>query len=285
MMNFKNYSLLQGLLDDEGGAGTPPPAQTTQPPANDTPSELADFLKGIDADLAKEPMLKNYKDINTMVKSLVHAQKSIGKDKVVLPTNKSTKEEWADTFKKLGKPESVDKYGIDTKKSKIGEEFAKGLLDKAFESNLLPAQVTELVKFLEDRATTEVENAKKKLEDEVANDLKGLKAEWGEGYDKQINFAKTAIKELADDGFKTYLKDSGLENDVNLIKFLSKVGQAMGNAEFHGKGAESFGLTNEEVKGKIAAIRSNHNGPLYDKSHGDHKRTVEELENLYKKLN
>ena len=278
--------MLQSGLLDEIPTGNPAPAETAEPaPSSEPPVvDLPEFLKGLDADLAKEPMLKNHKDLNSLIKSYVHAQKAIGKDKVVLPTKNSSKEEWDKVFKALGKPESLEKYGIDAKTSKLGEEMTNALLKQAFDNNLLPSQIKPLVKLLEESLEGEKGKVKAEFEAKLGKELEGLKKEWADGFDKNMTYAKSALKEFADDNFKQYLKDSGMDKDVNLIKLFSKIGKAMGDDQFHGVGAESFNYTQDEIKSKIASIRNDAAGALYNKSHADHKRTVEELERLYKKL-
>lgn len=286
-MLFKNYARLQsGLLDDLPPNDAPPAdAPPADAPPAEPPADIPEFLKTIDAEMLKEPMLKNHKDLNSLVKSYIHAQKSIGKEKIVVPSAKSSAEEWERAFKALGKPEDITKYGVDTSKSKLGKEVADKILESAFANHMLPNQVKELLGTFESLMEGSKESAKANLDKRLAEELDGLKKEWADGYDKNMFYAKTALKEFADDNFKTYLKDSGLDKDVNLIKLFSKIGKAMGDDEFKGVGSESFNLTKDEIGARISEIKTKNSAALYDKTHQDHARIMQELENLYKKLN
>src|SRR2546426_8039777 len=88
--------------------------------ASDKGNQVPDWRagSGIAADdpIWKEKSLETVKDVPSLVKGFVEAQKMIG-GSIRLPNDKMKPEEaekaWGDIFTKLGRPENADKY--DTK--------------------------------------------------------------------------------------------------------------------------------------------------------------------------
>ena len=80
----------------------------------DAPVETgsSDWLDSIEESLKTEPSLSDIKDVNSLAKSYVHAQKMIGADKIVMPNDKSTDDEWNDFYEKLGRPENMSSSSL-----------------------------------------------------------------------------------------------------------------------------------------------------------------------------
>ena len=60
-----------------------------------------------------ERCLDNIKNINSLVNSYVHAQHAIGANKVPLPNENSTEEDWAAFYKACGRPDAETDYKTD----------------------------------------------------------------------------------------------------------------------------------------------------------------------------
>jgi len=72
------------------------------------------FLDQLPDDLRAEPSLKNFTNVGDMAKSLVHAQKMIGMDKIPVPAKHSTEDDWNVIYSKLGRPETQNDYQFET---------------------------------------------------------------------------------------------------------------------------------------------------------------------------
>lgn len=94
-------------------------------------------------DLKTDPSLKTIQDIPGLAKSYIHSQKMIGKDKIVLPNEFATKEEWDDVFNKLGRPPSPEEYKIDGEATDLINNFKPVAHNLGLNNN----QVQELIKF------------------------------------------------------------------------------------------------------------------------------------------
>ena len=75
--------------------------ESAQPTATATPQTFVDTL---DESIRGEPSLKNFNDANTLAKSYLSAQRMIGLDKIAIPNQNSSQEEWNAAFNCLGRP-------------------------------------------------------------------------------------------------------------------------------------------------------------------------------------
>src|SRR3989304_3701646 len=109
----------------------------------------ADWKEALDAGIKEHPSLSDFKTPADLAKSWVNAQKLIGKEKIPLPGEKATKEDWDVVFSRLGRPEKPEGYTLP--EIEVPEDFplpaeeqAKEFLTKAHEIGMLPSQVNAL---------------------------------------------------------------------------------------------------------------------------------------------
>ena len=275
-----------GALDLTGDqTPTPPVDDNTQtPPVENTPPVEFDWKSKIDPELAKEASLATFTDINDVVKSYVHARRMVGKDKIVLPDPEyATEEEWNNVYKKLGLPEK-DKYKVEFGEAKYDEEFKKAFTENAHAAGVLPKQAQKIWEFMhgqiEGASNKSSEQYKAKLEQDAAN----LQKEWGSGYQAEMETAKQAFRQFADDDTIKYFKESGLASDVNMIKFLNKIGKSLNEDTFDRQTVKHLGVTKEDAQRKINTINGNSKHPYWDAQHPSHKQAVDDMANYYKVL-
>lgn len=204
-------------------------------PTAEPEKEFAPYLKDIelDADLKSDPSLQDFKSVGDVLKSYIHAKRLVGADKVVIPNDKSSKEDWTNVFRKLGVPAELEKYEVSLSEgSKIEKEFFDGFKSKAHELGILPRQAKELLGFLD----TTVDSAGQKRLDEsnskAKSELESLQTEWGKAYDVNVKKANYALSKFADPELVKHLADTGLANNAYLIKMLAKVGGDMAEDNF-----------------------------------------------------
>ena len=70
------------------------------------------WMESLPEDLRGDETLKSIPDLSAMAKMLVSGQKMIGADKIIIPGNESTDEDWGEVFKKLGRPETGEGYEL-----------------------------------------------------------------------------------------------------------------------------------------------------------------------------
>ncbi len=269
------------LLNDDGGQGGGNPPGDNTPPAQIP--EGMEFLKGVDTALLNEPAVKNVKDLNSLVKGYVHAQKMIGADKIVVPSKGAPQEQWNEVFTKLGLP-SKEAYKLNKpEKSNLGDEFYNQATELGHSLGILPHQMQGFVTKLEETTGAQREAhiaaSKRSIEEGIAN----LKSEWGQAFEAKIYNAKEVLNKFGTDEDKKFISESGLGNNPQFIKFLEKVGSSMKEARII-EGKDDSGSP-QDLQGKLDSILRDKNHPYWNRDHVGHANATREVSELFAKLN
>lgn len=270
-----------------GGGGNPTPTPDTTNP-NPTPIPAPQDFKwqdnwkdGLDEELKKEPSLASIKDIPSLVKSYIHGQKMIGKEKIVIPDQFATDEDWQRVYSKLGMPESPDKYEIKNIGEHTDENFVKKFKEVAVKNGILPRQAEKIFEmytgYANELVAAQEEEGKRNFEESVG----ALKKEWGQGYDRKLANASATFSKFADDETKAVFKESGIGNNPKVLKLFASIAEALGEDKFIAPGGDGkLGITPTEAANKINEIMGNKDHAYYHKSHPMHKAAVDEVYRL-----
>jgi hypothetical protein len=279
------YPLMMPLLDGGGSGGEPPQAPTqapTQAPPQAPPQTPSIFPDGLDDEIKNDPSLKvfindNKLDTANLLKSYVHAQKKIGADKVTIPSKNATDEEWAQFYNKLGRPD-LDKY--DLKGEGIDEDTIKGFKEQAYKAGLLPKQAQAVLDWNLAQAKARGDVINKQVADEFEKKVTGLRSEWADAFDHNLQLANRALKEFATPEELQYFKESGLADNVELVKLFHRIGKGLKEDSFDKEAHGSFGLSKEDAQNKINEMYADFTGPYYNSDHPNHKSAVEQMYKL-----
>ncbi len=279
------------LGSGDGGQGnaTPPPTTGNPPPGNTppptTPPGTASWRDTLPDDLKNDVGLQQFQSVENLAKSWRSAQDMVGKKGVVVPGEKATDEEWKSFYKSLGQPDA-DKYSLTTpKETPTNAEFLKGFKETVMKGGLLPKQAQAVLDFCFIQEQTAIEAGKKAFQTQTQEALKGLKTEWGQGYDKQVGFARAAVKEFGTPEDIAYLNESGMGDNPHLIKMLAKAGALLGEDRIRGDGGSGkFGKTPQETQREINDIMGNTAHPYFDTNHPGHAQAVKDMELRYKAM-
>lgn len=295
--HFKMAPLLNGEADGGGAAatdtaGTPDTgtdAAATEPAAQEgidptQPVGETDFPEGLEDDVKNDPSLQVFiKDgkfnYGNMMKSYVHAQKQMGKDKTILPTSESSEEDWNAFFDKLGRP-SIEEYDLEAKLGE-GQELDKDMLNGYKEvvhaAGVLPKQAQGILDWFNAQSVEAQKAMTEKQAEAQTAEMEGLKKEWGEAYEREVSLANRALKEFASPEEIDYLVDSGLADDVKLVRLFNKIGKGLSEDSFDQESHGSFGMTKEEAQTKINNLFADPNGAYLNEDHANHKNAVKEM--------
>lgn len=274
-----------GLLSESGVSV----AQTTQtesaptaPTTGNSTSTTPSWIDSLPEDIKGHASLKNFSDVGSLAKSYVHAQQLMGKKGVIVPTEKSSDEEWQSFYKELGVPE-VDKYSLEAPKDKaVNEELLNKFKAEAAKNGLLPKQAQKMFDFLIGTEEEQMKSASESKAQFAEKSIGALKQEWGEAFDKKVDYARRAVNEFGGDELKQALKNAGLDNHPALVKAFAKAGAFIKEDSLKGDGHRNMSQTPEEIKREISEIMQD---PSYsDKMHGNHLKTFNKVADLYKKL-
>ncbi len=277
-MNFKYFRKMEQAgdpaIDLLGGGGTPP-VDDGIPPVEPT-AITEGWLTGVDAELAGDTSMGAIQDINSLVKSYIHAQKMVGKDKIVLLDEHASDDDRSAFYDKLGRP-ALDKYNVDFGETKYGEDFKKSFVEEAHKSGIMPAQAKQMFDFVHGQIETDSTAAAEARTTAATEAMEGLRKEWGNGFDKQVAAAQQAVNTLADDGFKTYLQESGLASDPTMIKFFAAIGGKLNEDTFDPNTVKHVGLTKDEAQDKIDSIMGNFEHPYWNTAHPGNKKAKADM--------
>jgi phosphoglycolate phosphatase-like HAD superfamily hydrolase len=277
MKFLERYYPKMNLLGNEsaGGGSTPPPSDA--PPASDfTPPEWAKGLS-VEADILKAPMFSSVKTIDDVVKGYYHAQKMVGADKIVVPTKNSSAEEWKAFYNKAGVPEKLEDFIVETPYK--GTDFEKSLIQKAYDLNLRPDQLSEMVNMLESRNDQLIQEYEQEEAQNLAETTDSLRKEWGQAFDRKISEAQKVIKHFGgDELFKEIVSDPSIANNKNVLKLLAEIGGKLNREDtFQSEVVTKFGLTKDEAKKKVNEMMGNMSGPYHNREHAQHKDAVDQM--------
>ena len=88
---------------------------TDTPQTIEQPSTVAKSWKEtISEEFRNDPNISKFTEIDALAKSYINATRMIGQDKVAVPNENSTDDQWNEVYGKLGRPESPDKYKLET---------------------------------------------------------------------------------------------------------------------------------------------------------------------------
>ena len=253
----------------------------------------SDFHSQLAEDLRQEASLQSFKDINSLAKSYVHAQKMIGSS-VRLPSKDSTPEQIAEfydkikdipnianledrstLYTKLGRPESPDKYNYGlpqelTENNQTLNEFSK----VAHELGLNNEQAAKIANFQVQRELQAMEKVK-------ADQIEGeriLKQQWGSDYDTKLSQARAAAKMFATkypEQVQALLSIPTIGNNPAFLDMLSKAGSSL-IEQGHVQGLKSIQVSNAAEK--LKAIKSN---PAFGNSMDpNHNKLIAEYNDL-----
>ncbi|RMF55084.1 hypothetical protein D6745_03215 [Candidatus Woesearchaeota archaeon] len=284
----------QSLLntEDTGTAQQPQATQeTSKDPAPASTPQASEPVKvdwskvreSLPEDLRNDKSLETIKDIEGLVKSYIHAQKAIGKEKIPLPDKHATTEDYINILRKLGSPEKPEDFKVGQSEI-LGEDFVKDFLNDAAKNGLLPWQAESILKDIEKHVSETLEQSKVQEETYIKENIDALRKEWGQAFDEKVQRANAAFKFLVPDPEERQaLIDQGLGVNKAFMKMLAKVSETMKEDDFIGVGEGKFGgMTPEEALQRAREIQGDPNHPYRNPSHPNHKAAKEEVANLYK---
>ena len=258
-------------------APTPVSSGTVLGATNDN----GDWKSSLPDELKNDATLQNFKDVESLAKTVVHQQKVLG-SRIPIP---KTDEEKSELYTKLGRPESGEAYDFtipDTHKSHFNEDQVKEFRNVAHQIGLNNDQTKALIDFQVksvdhelQRRSTDLSVAKRDTEDL-------LKKEWGYDYDKQVRNAERALNVYGDDEIKQ-LMESDAGNNPAVIKMFARLGAEVTEDMAKNTQNNSLATSPLDAQSEIDNIFSDPKDPYHDNMHKDHKNRVEYMRQLHEK--
>ena len=271
------FKLPKKLMNDEpvdGGAPAPKEAQPEQVTEGSWFDSFSEDIRG-NQDITK------FNSAEELAKSYINAQTLIGRDNIPMPV---TEDDWANTYNRLGRPETADGYELQVDSEAINPEFQQSFLEKAHSLGLSNKQVQALTEWNLSLSDGSEEVA---LQQEQATQeaVESLKKDWGNAFEQNVNIANRALNEFVsseDIDFITETEIGGvkLADHPVMARILHNVGKGlMEDVKFEGKGNELV-LSPNELQDKQSSLMAH---PAYfDRNHPEHASIKRQVTDLFK---
>lgn len=285
---------------DSGSAPVAAPTALTSAPAPDQSSQAAPepigkgtWYEGIDRNIYDDPSLMPLKgedggiNAHNLLKSYVHAQKSIGRDKVIVPGPNDGPEAWNEVFQKLGLPQQKNDYlreipGLEVADQNLFNSFK----EKAFELGILPKQAAEILKWNAQMQAQQQEETQRTVQMTQSQTIETLKQEWGQTFEPKLGQAKAALEAFGDPDIVNFLNETRLGDDPIIIKFFAKLGESMIDDAIKGEPQDPYGgrLTPSQAQERINDIMADMTHPYFHKDSPKHESSVAEMQKYFQML-
>jgi len=244
------------------------------------------FQDLIPENFREEKSLSNFNNMEDFVKSYLHAQKLVGADKIPVPNKHATDEDWNEVFKRLGAPDTPDGYKYNFKDQEVDENSVKAFNETAHRLGLLPKQAEGLIKFYNELNQNQSQSLEEQAAQAQMRTEAELKKEFGPQYAKRLDQAKKlAVNSLGEDFLNdTILKDgSRLGDNLTVIKAFSELADKLSEDPIiQGDGSQY--MTAKDIEKEITEL-TQEGSAYWNKTHPNHRKSVEEVLKLREMLN
>ena len=251
------------------------------PAAEAAPAAAApvNFLEAISEEYRNDPSIKSFTNVNDMAKTLIHAQRLIGAEKIPLPGKSATDEDWANVWSKLGRPEAPDKYELQFENPVFSDQELEGFRKSAFEAGLNNRQVERMAKFLEETVTGANASRSEMVEKAVYEAEQELRQDFGQAFDQRMGLALKAAGQLLGDVSildEVELSDGRkLGDHPDVVRMFAKLAEQIGEDQLLGESSELI-MTPQEATQRITEM-TRRDSPYWDKLHPEHDTYVDEV--------
>jgi len=266
--------------------------QTTEPVAptiattnNSTPSTWKD---SISQEFREDPNISKFTEIDALAKSYINATRMIGQDKVAVPNQNSTDDQWNEVYSKLGRPESPDQYKLDVKSEVVplDEGTIKSFAENAHQLGLNNKQAQGILEYYKNSMEGSAQQAQIDTETAQANAEAELRKEWGRSFDENIKKAGAVAKaNMNPEILDMQLKDgTRLGDHPAVIKGFANIANLMSEDKMIGTG-EDNSTSGRDYQSEINSLVNDKDGPYWNKAHPEHDKVVQQVFTLRTMMN
>lgn len=224
--------------------------------------------------------LESVKDISSLIKGYVHAQKQIGKA-ITVPSAEAKPEDWDSFYTKIGRPESPDKYEVkrpSDSKLPYDEGMEKKFLATAHKAGLNKRQAQGVLDWWNQEQESQYQQRQQTQENAEAE----LKKEWGQNYDSKVALAQRGLKRYGDENFVKFLEETGFGNHPLVIKVFAKIGE--NGRETPAPGGDAAGaMSKQEAQAEINKLMGDKefSKKYYGPREPGHQEAIDKINELH----
>jgi len=262
---------------------------TDTPQTIEQPSTVAKSWKEtISEEFRNDPNISKFTEIDALAKSYINATRMIGQDKVAVPNENSTDDQWQEVYGKLGRPESPDKYKLEVQSetAPLDDTAIKQFAENAHQLGLNNKQAQGILEFYKNSMEGSIQQARVDTETAQANAEQELRKEWGRSYDENIKKAGAIAKaNMSEDILNMELKDGTRIGDhPSVIKGFASIANLMSEDKLVSTESENVDR-GTDYEAEISKLVNDRDGPYWNKSHPDHDKVVQQVFTLRTMIN
>lgn len=230
--------------------------------------------------------LGKYSDLASFAKAHIELQGFVGKKGVFPPAANATPEQWKEFHKQIGQPE-FEKFELKAPEGvKLDDGLIAGFRKMAHEAGMMPQHAQGLLNWFVAEEQKMMKARETQFSTKLAEQEAALKAEWGDGYDREHAKARLFLKEHASEAEIKYLQETGLSKDPFIKRLLAKAGGFLEEGKLIGQGGDGKmgGQTPDEIQAEINRVLGDRSNPYWDSKHPAHKDEVNAQALRHKKL-
>ena len=262
--------------------------QTISSTTTDQPTVAKSWKDTISEEFRNDPNISKFTEIDALAKSYINATRMIGQDKVAVPNENSTDDQWQEVYGKLGRPESPDKYKLEVQSetAPLDDTAIKQFAENAHQLGLNNKQAQGILEFYKNSMEGSIQQARVDTETAQANAEQELRKEWGRSYDENIKKAGAIAKaNMSEDILNMELKDGTRIGDhPSVIKGFASIANLMSEDKLVSTESENVDR-GTDYEAEISKLVNDRDGPYWNKSHPDHDKVVQQVFTLRTMIN
>lgn len=199
-------------------------------------AQLPEDLRS-NADILKS--LSKFQKIGDLSKSYLELEKQLGSS-IVKPGKDASAEDVQAFYKKLGKPDAAENYGIE-------EKDAMPFKEAAFKANLTDEQAKSIWETLKSAGAEQVKQMQNNIKTQAAETEKHLRDEYGAKFDEKLALINRGIVSYGGKDVLNILQKSGTLMSEPIVKMFLKLGEMSAEAGVSTRGGNPKGyVPNDE---------------------------------------
>jgi hypothetical protein len=208
-----------------------------------------------DSELKGYVQNKGWKDPSELAVGYKNLEKLLGGEKLPLPKGADDAEGWGRVYDALGRPKSAEEYKLPLPEGDDGS-FAKTAAAWMHEAGLNQKQAELIAAKWNEHMQGAMGQQTQQSAQKVEQDIAALKGEWGQAWNENIALGSRAAKEFGLDADKLTAIEGAIGTG-EMLKLMSRIGRGLTEHNFEGGNTtQSFGMTPEAAKQRIAALRA-----------------------------
>jgi len=263
-------------MSEEQVAEVSADAEVAQSVADDWRSTIPEEIRG-------HKSLEHIQDVGALAKSYVNAQSMIGADKLAIPGKYATDDDWAEVYRRLGRPDNAADYELNNELPdgvSVNDDMLGWFKDAAHEAGLSPQQAQKLLNGYNQMLGGMVADDAGQADQMRADTETELRREFGQAFEDRISNANAVMQEfVVEELSEIQMADGRLLGDhPDVIRMMVNIGEFINSkiGEDSLEGVKNSGaMTPVEAEHRLAELRAP-GTPYWDQRHPEHDFYVQE---------